>query len=250
MTSPVRLAIVGAQGRMGQRLVALGEADPRFEIAATIDAGGDPLDACSAATIDAVIDFSVREQAVQTAVFCMTSGIPLVLGTTGLSGAEKADIATAARSVPMVMAPNFSVGVNALFALAAQATPMLGEGVDIEVVEAHHRRKVDAPSGTAVRLAEILAEARGWTYEESVQCGREGQVGARPDKEIGMSVVRGGDVVGEHTVTYYGPGERLSITHRATDRDIFVRGALRAAAWAAASNRAPGLYDMADVLQG
>ena len=243
----LKLAIVGAKGRMGQRLVALADQSVDLEVVAQIDADGAELS--PSVPLDGVIDFSSRDQAPKTAAYCAQRGIPLVLGTTGLSDSQLEAVQVAAQSVAVVMAPNFSVGINLLFALVGEAAKMLGEAFDIEVVEAHHRRKVDAPSGTAVRLGEVLAASRDATYDEAIVCGREGEVGARSAGEIGMSVVRGGDVVGEHTVLYLGDGEQVSIGHRATDRDIFVRGALRALRWAA-SQTEPGLYDMGDVLRG
>ena len=242
----MKLAIVGAKGRMGQRLVALGNEASDLQIVGEVDAGGTSLDELG--DVDCIIDFSIHEQAPNTAAFCRRTGTALVLGTTGLTDDEREAIEDAAQTVPIVMAPNFSVGVNLLFAMVGEAAKMLGADYDIEVVEAHHRRKVDAPSGTAVRLGEVLANAIGRTYEDAVVCGREGQVGARTEHEIGMSVVRGGDVVGEHTVLYLADGEQVSIGHRATDRDIFVRGALRAARWVAAQGK-PGLYDMGDVIR-
>lgn len=244
----VRLAIVGARGRMGQRLVALAGEDERLGVAAEIDVEGPSLGDLDAAGVDCVIDFSVRDNVWATVRWCADNGVPLVLGTTGLEAKEHAAVDRCAESVAVVFAPNFSVGVNLLFALAGQAAKMLGEDFDIEVVEAHHRHKVDAPSGTAVRLGEVLAEARGWDYREVVEGGREGLVGARPDAQIGMSVVRGGDVVGEHDVMFLGAGEQIVLRHRATNRDIFVRGALRAARWVV--DQKPGLYDMQSVLMG
>jgi 4-hydroxy-tetrahydrodipicolinate reductase len=243
----LKLAIVGAKGRMGQRLMALADRSDDLEVVAQIDADGPELS--PSLTLDGVIDFSHPEQAPKTAAYCAQRGVVLVLGTTGLSDSQLEAVQKAAQSVAVVMAPNFSVGVNLLFALVGQAARMLGEGFDLEVVEAHHRRKVDAPSGTAIRLGEVLAASRGATYDEVIVCGREGDVGARSPGEIGMSVVRGGDVVGEHTVLYLGDGEQVSIGHRATDRDVFVRGALRAVRWAAARSKG-GLYDMGDVLRG
>jgi 4-hydroxy-tetrahydrodipicolinate reductase len=246
----VRLAIVGACGRMGKRLVTLAGEDDDLQVVAQVDRDTDALSDVVSQTMDGVIDFSVREQVSATVNYCQEAGLPLVLGTTGLTPQDKAMLGGLAQRVPVVFAPNFSVGVNCIFALVGEAAQLLGDQYDIEVVEAHHRRKVDAPSGTAVRLGEILAESRGWDYLEVVKAGRDGMVGARPDMEIGMSVVRGGDVVGEHTVTYFGAGEQVSITHRATNRDVFVLGALRAARWACAPNRQPGLYSMGDVLRG
>jgi 4-hydroxy-tetrahydrodipicolinate reductase len=242
----VKVAIVGSNGRMGQRLVALAEESSDINVVVQVDAGGASLDAFD--DLACVIDFSIHEQSTETAAYCVRTGTPLVLGTTGLTDTEQAAIDAASQHIPMVMAPNFSVGVNLLFAMVGEAAKMLGEDFDIEVLEAHHRRKVDAPSGTAVRLGEVLAEAIGRSYDDAVVCGREGQVGARSSNEIGMSVVRGGDVVGEHTVFYLGDGEQISIGHRATDRDVFVRGALRAARWVARQTE-PGLYDMGDVLR-
>ncbi len=183
---------------MGQRLVALGHEADDLEVVGEIDAGGMSLD--DLGEVDCIIDFSIHEQAPQTAAFCQRTGTSLILGTTGLTADERQAVEEASAHIPVVMAPNFSVGVNLLFALVGEAAKMLGDEYDIEVVEAHHRRKVDAPSGTAVRLGEVLADAIGRSYEEAIVCGREGQVGARTSNEIGMSVVRGGDVVGEHTV--------------------------------------------------
>ena len=246
----LRLAIVGACGRMGQRLVSLASDDEELVVVAQIDRDTAPLKSTDPDAMDGVIDFSVREQVPATVAYCQDNRCPLVLGTTGLTPQDKASLGSLAQTVPVVFAPNFSVGVNCLFALVGEAATLLGENYDIEVVEAHHRRKVDAPSGTAVRLGELLAQARGWDYQDVVRSGREGLVGARPDREIGMSVVRGGDVVGEHTVTYLGTGEQVSISHRATNRDVFVLGALRAAHWVCAPGRQPGLYGMGDVLRG
>ncbi len=242
----MKFAVVGSRGRMGQRLVALGHEADDLQVVGEIDAGGMSLDELD--EVDCIIDFSIHEQAPETAAYCQRNGIALILGTTGLTDAERQAVDEAATHIPIVMAPNFSVGVNLLFAMVGEAAKMLGNEYDIEVVEAHHRRKVDAPSGTAVRLGEVLATAIGRTYDDAIVCGREGQVGARSTNEIGMSVVRGGDVVGEHTVLYLGDGEQISIAHRATDRDIFVRGALRAARWVV-NQKAPGLYDMGDVLR-
>jgi len=240
------IALVGADGRMGRRLAALIDEDTSMRVAARIDRDGLALDEIQASTVDVVIDFSVNTQVASTAQWCQRHAVPLVLGTTGLDDAQWASVDAAATAAPIVAAPNYSVGVNALFALAGELARMVGKGFDLEVVEAHHRHKVDAPSGTAVRLLEVLSEAR----EGSVtQCGREGLVGPRTDEEIGVSVVRGGDVVGEHTVLYLGQGEQVHLTHRATDRDIFARGALRAAKWLAQGNRDVGRYDMGDVLK-
>jgi 4-hydroxy-tetrahydrodipicolinate reductase len=249
MSRPVRVGIIGANGRMGSRLVTLAEADGRLEVVARVTRG-EPLASFDPQRIDAVIDFSTREQAPQTAQWCATHGVPLVLGTTGLSDASQAAIHSAASVVPVVAAPNFSVGVNALFALAGELAAMVGPDWDLEVVEAHHGEKVDAPSGTAKRLVEVLARSRVDLANASVTAGRDGVVGARPTDEIGVHAVRGGDVIGDHTVFYLGPGEQIQLHHHAQNRDIFVQGALRAARWLGAADReTSGLFDMADVLR-
>ena len=170
----------------------------------------------------------------------------MVIGTTGHDAEQRAAIGDAAREIPVVYAANFSVGVNTLFWLTRQAARILGPDFDLEIVEVHHRLKKDAPSGTARRLAEILAEVRGLDYEQDARHGREGIVGARGAREIGVHAVRGGDVVGEHTVLFADVGERVELIHRASSRDTFALGALRSAAWL--RGRAPGLYDMEDVL--
>jgi 4-hydroxy-tetrahydrodipicolinate reductase len=247
--SAPRLAIVGANGRMGRRLMALaGEAG--LPVAAEIDLGTPGLSELVPGSVDCVIDFSAVAQAPRTAAWGAAAGVPCVLGATGLGEAELGALRTAGGRVPVVWAPNFSAGVNAFFDLIVEAAKLLGPGFDVEVLESHHRLKLDAPSGTARRAAELLCEARGLAYDEAVRHGREGQVGARPEGEIGVHAVRGGDVVGEHTVLFLGAGERLELTHRATDRDSFARGALRAARWAASAGRLPGLYGMRDVLRG
>ncbi len=244
---PGGVAVVGAHGRMGQRIIHLAPT-VGLPVAARVDAG-DALSDLDPARLAVVVDFSVVDQVRATARWCAEVGVPLVSGVTGLDPSDRQALAAACNRVPVVYAPNFSVGVNALFALVGELANLLGPGWDQEVVEAHHRDKVDAPSGTARRLVELLAAARGTTYERTARVGREGLVGARSDEEVGVAVVRGGDVVGEHTVLYLGEGEQVALSHRATDRDIFARGALRAACWAATKGRAPGLYDMGDVLR-
>ena len=245
MSGATSIALVGADGRMGRRLAALIEGEAGLTVSARIERDGLALDELSPSTVDVVIDFSVAAQVSATVTWCQRHEVPLVLGTTGLDPDAWASVDSAATTVPIVAAPNFSVGVNALFALAGELARMVGPDFDLELVEAHHRHKVDAPSGTAVRLLEVLTEAR---TNAVTRCGREGLVGPRTDEEIGVSVVRGGDVVGEHTVLYLGEGEQVHLTHRATDRDIFARGALRAAKWLVGAERAPRRYDMGDVL--
>ncbi len=239
-----RLAIVGAEGRMGTRLVALAPA-AGLEVGVAVDRGGWPAGHMGA---DCIIDFSVAAAAAETCARAMREGLPLVLGTTGLDAAGEAAVADAAARIPIVRASNFSVGVTVLLDLVERAARQLGAGWDIEIVEAHHRRKVDAPSGTALSLGAAAARGRGWELADVARHGREGLVGARPDEAIGFHAVRGGTVVGTHDVGFLGASEALTFTHRAEDRDIFARGALRAAAWLLGAAPLPGLYDMRDVL--
>ncbi len=241
---PLGLLVNGSKGRMGQTIIACAKADPAVAVAAEIDAGDDFLAALP--SCDAVIDFSHHTTTAQVAAGCAAGGKILVVGTTGHSDAEAEAIRAAAESIPVVFAPNFSVGVNTLFWLTRKAAEILGPDFDLEVVEMHHRLKKDAPSGTAKRLVEILAEVRELTYREHARHGREGMVGERTQSEIGVHAVRGGDVVGDHTVIFAGQGERLELTHKASSRETFAKGAIRAAIWAAP--RPAGLYDMQDVL--
>jgi 4-hydroxy-tetrahydrodipicolinate reductase len=195
---------------------------------------------------EVVIDFSLPVAARPLFEACATRKVAAVVGTTGLDAAAKKALDALAKVAPVVAAPNYSVGLNALWAIAAQAVRVLGPEFDIEIIEMHHKHKVDAPSGTAVRLAEVVAQARGLDVKTATKHGREGQVGARTPGEIGMHALRGGDVVGEHTLVLAGPGERIELTHRAHTREIFALGAVRAAHFVV--GRAPGLYDMGDVL--
>jgi 4-hydroxy-tetrahydrodipicolinate reductase len=240
----LRLLINGAKGRMGQALIACAASDPGLEVTAQVDEGDDF--AAALAKCDAVIDFTHAPVTAAVAEACAAAGKALVIGTTGHDDAQRAAIIANAKSIPIVFAPNFSIGVNTLFWLTRKAAEILGPGFDLEVVEMHHRLKKDSPSGTARRLAEILAEVRELSYAKDVRHGREGMVGARTQTEIGMHAVRGGDVVGDHTVIFANVGERLELTHKASSRDTFANGALRAAKWVA--SRPPGLYDMQDVL--
>ena len=245
-SSPLRVTLVGAAGRMGKAIEACALREPAaHEIAARAGRRDDLAAAVQAG--DVVIDFSGPATTSAVLAACRDARKGLVLGTTGHSAAERALIEAAARTdIPVVFAANFSVGVNALFWLTREAARILGPAFDLEVIEVHHRLKKDAPSGTARRLAEILAEARGLDDSATTRHGREGLVGARPASEIGMHAVRGGDVVGEHTVLFADVGERLELVHRASSRETFAAGALRAAAWVA--GRSPALYDMEDVL--
>jgi 4-hydroxy-tetrahydrodipicolinate reductase len=242
--TPLRLLINGARGRMGQTVVACASADPQFEVTAQVDLGDD-LQAALADS-QAVIDFSQADGTVALAQVCAETGKILIIGTTGQDSESRQKVANCAQKVPIVFAPNFSVGVNALFWLTRKAIEILGPEFDLEVVEMHHRLKKDAPSGTAKRLAEILAEARGLSYESDARHGRTGMIGERTNREIGLHAVRGGDVVGDHTVIYANVGERLELSHKASTRETFAKGALRAVKWA--TSQPPGLYDMQDVL--
>lgn len=234
----------GSKGRMGQAVIACATLDPEVEVAGQVDAGDDFAAALPGA--DAVIEFAHHTVTPDVAAACAAAGKVLVVGTTGHTDAEREKIASVRDRIPLVFAPNFSVGVNTLFWLTRKTAEILGPDFDLEVVEMHHRLKKDAPSGTARRLAEILAGVRGLQYSKDVRHGREGITGERTSHEIGMHALRGGDVVGDHTVIFAGQGERVELTHKASSRDTFARGAIRAAKWA--RGRQPGLYDMQDVL--
>jgi 4-hydroxy-tetrahydrodipicolinate reductase len=228
---------------MGQAIAAAAE-KVEVDITAALDLGDDVSKYISAC--DVVIDFSSPNATEALCAACREAGKPAVVGTTGHSKEQRTSIEELAASVPVVLSPNFSVGVNALFWLTRKASEMLGDDFDLEITEMHHRLKKDAPSGTAKRLAEILCESRGLDYGKNVRHGREGLVGERPGNEIGVHSVRGGDVVGDHTVTFAGAGERLELSHKAASRETFAAGALRAARWVV--GKPPGLYSMEDVL--
>ena len=242
--TPLKLLINGTHGRMGQMLIACAKGDPALEIAAQVDVGGDF--AAALAKCDAAIDFSHHSTIEPVLARCVEAKKTLVIGTTGHTDAQVAAIKHSAAHIPLVFAPNYSIGVNTLFWLTRKAAEILGPGFDLEVVEMHHRMKKDAPSGTAKKLAEILAEVRELQYNDDVRHGRHGIVGERTDAEIGMHAIRGGDVVGDHTVIYAAQGERVELTHKASSRETFAHGALRAAVWA--HGKPAGLYDMQDVL--
>ncbi|HSI10674.1 MAG TPA: 4-hydroxy-tetrahydrodipicolinate reductase [Chthoniobacter sp.] len=244
MSKPLELIINGAHGRMGQMLISCATGDPDLHVFAAIDAGDDFAAAVPGA--DAIIDFSHHSTIEPVLARCMEHQKTLVIGTTGHTDAQVAAIKHASAQIPIVFAPNYSVGVNTLFWLTRKAAEILGPGFDLEVVEMHHRFKKDAPSGTAKKLVEILAEVRELKYNEDARHGRQGIVGERTDSEIGVHAIRGGDVVGDHTVIYAAQGERVELTHKASSRETFARGALRAAIWA--HDKPAGLYDMQDVL--
>jgi len=239
-----RLIINGAKGRMGQALLSCAARDAELAVSAALDAGDNLSSALPGC--DAVIDFTHAAATAEIAEACAEAGKALVIGTTGHGAAARARILACAVRIPIVFAPNFSIGVNTLFWLTRKAAQILGPDFDLEVVEMHHNLKKDSPSGTARRLAEILAEVRNLDYDNDVRHGREGMVGERTRTEIGMHAIRGGDVVGDHTVIFANAGERLELTHKASSRETFANGALRAAKWT--RTRPPGLYDMQAVL--
>jgi 4-hydroxy-tetrahydrodipicolinate reductase len=239
---PVRILINGARGRMGQALASAAQ-EMGLAVGAATDVGDDLRSGMAAC--DVAVDFSAPAATRSLLEAAVAAGKPVVLGTTGHAAGEKAALLALASRVPCVWAGNFSVGVNLLFALTRRAASVLGADYDAEVIEMHHRFKKDAPSGTAARLLEIILEERRLDAS-ALRHGREGLTGERTVAEVGVHALRGGDVVGDHTVLFAALGERLELTHRASDRGIFARGALRAAQWVA--SRPPGVYDMQDVL--
>ena len=243
MKTAVRVLLLGAKGRMGQ---AIAGAAPKagVEIGAEMDLGDDISKGIH--DCDVVIDFSHPNSSSELSRVCREAKKPAVIGTTGHSSEERASLEELALSVPVVLSPNFSVGVNALFWLTRKAAHLLDDDFDIEITEMHHRLKKDAPSGTAKKLAEILCEVRELDYGQNVRHGREGLIGERSANEIGVHSIRGGDVVGDHTVTFAGAGERLELSHKAASRETFALGALRTARWIV--GKPPGLYSMEDVL--
>ncbi|WP_225072792.1 4-hydroxy-tetrahydrodipicolinate reductase [Desulfuromonas sp. CSMB_57] len=263
----IRIAVNGAAGRMGGRLIAAIQETEGLQLTGALEhhthdrlgqdagslAGCGPLGVIVCADRDRVlqaadilIDFTFPEVSLQNLAACARLGKAIVIGSTGFTPEQRTQVEGFAQTVPVVLAPNMSVGVNACFKILKDAAKVLGDGFDVEIVELHHNKKKDAPSGTAVRMGEIVADALGRDYQASAVYHREGMCGARTHDEIGMQTVRGGDIVGEHTVYFIGMGERIEITHRAMSRDMFARGAMRAALWLA--GQAPGLYDMQDIL--
>lgn len=240
----MNVLVTGSSGRMGQTVIQATK-DAGATVSATHDSGEDL--AAAIAKSDVIIDFTVHHFTDELISACVEAKIPLVMGTTGHSDEQRARIVEASKLIPIVYAPNFSVGVNTLFWLTAQATRILGnDEFDIEVTEMHHRHKIDAPSGTARRLLEVLCEETGQSLDDDVDHGRFGNIGPRPSKRIGMHTLRGGDVVGDHTVMFAADGERLELTHKASSRMTFASGAVRAAKWLL--EQPAGLYDMQDVL--
>ncbi len=254
----MKVAIAGAGGRMGQALIEAVLADGGLQLAAALDAAGSPAlgrqagalkigaDLAVLAAADVLIDFTRPEGTLVHLEACLARGKPMVIGTTGFSEAQKSRILDAAKRIPIAMSPNFAIGVNVVFRLAQTAARALGDAYDVEIVEAHHRHKVDAPSGTALKLGELVAGALGRKLGDVATHGREGDTGERPAKAIGFHAIRGGDIVGEHTVIFAGAGERVEVAVRSQSRSTYAAGALRAAQWL--KGRGPGLYDMFDVL--
>ncbi len=263
----IGVAVAGVAGRMGGRIVHALAGHPRLELVAGFEApghpavgrplaevvglaqapgrvGDDPAAALEGARV--LINFTAPEPSLEQAALAADMGRACVIGTTGFSSGQERSLAELGRRIPLVWAPNMSVGMNLMFKLVGMIARVLGPDYALEMVEAHHDQKKDAPSGTAVRLLRELARARGWDHDEVAVHGRRGMVGARGREEIGVSVIRGGDIVGDHTVMYIGQGERIELTHRAHSRDTFARGAVRAADWVV--GQGPGLYDMQDVL--
>jgi 4-hydroxy-tetrahydrodipicolinate reductase len=243
-TNMTRIIITGSKGRMGHALASCAKNFRDLEIAGQVDQGDD-LGGIIAYG-DVVIDFSSHAATPGIVSLCAENKKALVIGTTGHSETEKSEIGNRKSQIPIVFASNFSTGVNTLFWLTRKAAEILGPAFDLEIIEMHHRMKKDAPSGTAKTLAEILADVRKLQLDKAARHGRDGITGERTTGEIGIHSIRGGDVVGDHTVIFANAGERLELTHKASSRDTFANGALRAALWVV--KQKPGLYDMQDVL--
>ncbi len=263
----IRAAVTGAAGRMGGRIIQVIRATPGMELGGAVEhsghprlgedaglaAGGSPLGVAivdsleqALASSSLVIDFTTPEATLANLAVCRACGIPMAIGTTGLAPEQKDEIRAAAQAIPIVFAPNMSIGVNVCLRVLKDLTRILGDDFEAEIVELHHNRKKDAPSGTALRMGEVIAEAAGRDFSTAAVFSRHGLVGERKKGEIGLQAVRGGDIVGEHTVYFIGMGERIELSHRAMTRDMFARGAVRAARWL--EGRQAGLYDMQDVL--
>jgi 4-hydroxy-tetrahydrodipicolinate reductase len=263
----VRVAITGVAGRMGKCLVHAAHQNELVEIVAAIARPESPslgLDSGEFAgiqannvvitdqlqhridSVDVVIDFTLPDPSILNLAVCQKAGRAIVIGTTGFSPEQRQKIEMTAQQIPVVLAPNMSVGVNLSFKLLEIAAKVLGDSVDIEIIEAHHRHKLDAPSGTALRMGEVVADVLGRDLDTQGVWGRHGRVDERKRDEIGFSVIRAGDIVGEHTVMFADEGERIEITHKASSRMTFASGAMRAALWIA--DKPSGLYDMQDVL--
>ncbi len=265
----IKAVVTGAAGRMGSRIVNVLSTSEGIRLSGAVERKGHPLvgqDACGPAglpaggvltvitddlaaalkTGDVLIDFTMPEASLSHIKTCAEMGKPLVVGSTGFSARQLAEVSTHAQKVPCVLSPNMSIGVNLCFKILAEVAKTIGEDYDMEIVEAHHRMKKDAPSGTAMKMAQVIAQAVNRNLDEVGVYARKGMIGERSKKEIGIQTLRAGDIVGEHTVLFAGKGERIEITHRAHSRDTFAAGAVRAAKWVV--GKKPGLYDMQDVL--
>lgn len=260
----LKIAVAGAAGRMGRSLINACSESDNCQLSAAIEQSGNSLIGSDAGDLvglgtcgvkivdnlsddfDTLIDFTRPEATIKNLEFCVANNKSIVIGTTGFSDEQKQQITKASESISVVFAPNMSVGVNLCFKLLEIAASVLGDDVDIEIIEAHHRHKVDAPSGTAIRMGEIVAKALGRNLKECAVYGREGVGGERDRKTIGFETIRAGDIVGEHTVMFADIGERVEITHKASSRMTFANGAIRAATWL--QDQSAGLYDMQDVL--
>jgi len=259
-----KLLIIGAAGRMGKRILALALEDGRFDIVAAVERQDHPdigkdagllavarpinvkLDSVYPAGADVAIDFSQPATADSTVDYCVKNGVALVLGTTSLSNEQLAKIKAASAKIPVIYGTNMSVGMNVLFSLVGKVASMLGDDYDIEIIEQHHRFKKDAPSGSALTLAENICKATGKKFPDCVTCGRSGKDALREKGTVGIHAVRAGDITGIHSIIFSTLGEKLTLNHTAHSRDTFARGALRAAKWLV--GKKPGLYSMADVL--
>lgn len=264
-----RIVIVGCCGRMGRRIASLAFKDETIKVVGAVEAKGHPdlgmnlgeligeHDAgvevsddleTAAQDADVIIDFTTPTAVISNLSIARKIKIPIVIGTTGLTDEEIKLVRSTSGSIPVLISANMSVGVNLLFRIAPEIANALGENYDIEIIEAHHNKKKDSPSGTAKRLAELIAEVKGKRLKDIAIYGREGKVGERPKGQMGIHAVRAGGIVGDHTIIYADDNERIELTHRAHSRDVFAQGALRAAKFVA--DKSPGLYDMEDVIEG
>lgn len=270
----IKVVVSGAAGRMGARIAYLVLQEDGMELVGAIEEPGHPSNGCDISQLiggkawgkaeavplmsdehlpeilkkaDLIIEFTNPEATLKHLSICTASGKGMVIGTTGLKDEELAEIKEASSIIPILVSPNMSLGVNLLFDIVGRVAKALGEGYDIEIIEAHHHHKKDAPSGTARKLGEIIAASLGRRLEDVAVYGRQGLVGQRDKREIGFSVIRAGDIIGEHTVLFCTEGERIELTHRAHSRDTFAAGAIRAARFLASAS--PGLYDMGDILR-
>ncbi|MBI4229076.1 MAG: 4-hydroxy-tetrahydrodipicolinate reductase [Deltaproteobacteria bacterium] len=263
----IKVLVTGAAGRMGRRIISLLLHEDDMEVVAATEVGGHPcigkdvgeiiglgkLDVLvsdnldkAASKADVVVDFTNPQATLDAARHASMEGKPMVIGTTGFSSEERVTLEELAKRFPCVVSPNMSIGVNIMFEITRKLAELLGNEFDVEIIEAHHRQKRDSPSGTAIRLGEIIAESTGRDFSKVARFERHGHVGERGLNEIGIQAIRGGDIIGEHSVLFCGNGERVELTHRATNRDNFARGAIRALRWII--GKPPGIYTMRDVL--